>query len=53
MVVESHRGQRNSPEYIVDSLSALANLRGKDINIIAKQTSENANAVIDFSNYDK
>ena len=53
MVVESHRGQRNSPEYIIDSLSALANLRGEDINMIAKQTSENANAVINFSNYDE
>jgi len=52
MVVESHRGQRNSPEYITDSLSALSNLRCEDINVVAKQTSENANAVINFSNYD-
>ena len=53
MVVESHRGQRNSPEYIMDSLAALARIRNEDVNVIAKQTTQNANDVINFSDYDK
>ena len=52
MVVESHRGQRNSPEYILECLTALANIRNEDINLIAKQTTQNANDIINFSNYD-
>ena len=52
MVVESHRGQRNSPEYITESLAALAKVRGEDISVIAEQTSNNANVVIDFSAYE-
>ncbi len=52
MVVESHRGKRNSPEYIMECLSALAKIRNEDIAFIAQQTSKNANDVIDFSNYD-
>lgn len=52
MVVESHRGKRNSPEYIVECLAALANIRNIDVDVIAKQTSKNANDVINFSNYD-
>jgi len=53
MVVESHRGQRNSPEYIMDCLTALAKIRNEDINVIAKQTTQNANDVINFSDYDR
>ena len=53
MVVESHRGQRNSPEYILDTLSALAKIRNEDIQLIAKQTTKNANDIIDFSAYDR
>lgn len=53
MVVESHRGQRNSPEYIVDALSALAKIRNESIELIAEQTSRNADDVINFSDYDK
>ncbi|MDH5599995.1 MAG: TatD family hydrolase [Gammaproteobacteria bacterium] len=52
MVVESHRGERNSPEYITESLAALAEIRNEDINVIAQQTSLNANAVINFSDYE-
>ncbi|MCK4864864.1 MAG: TatD family hydrolase [Gammaproteobacteria bacterium] len=52
MVVESHRGKRNSPEYIMECLSALAKIRNEDITFIAQQTSKNANDVINFSNYD-
>lgn len=53
MVVESHRGERNSPEYIIESLAALAKIRGEDISVIAEQTSINANDVINFSEYDR
>lgn len=53
MVVESHRGERNSPEYIMESLQALAKIRNEDINHIAEQTSKNANEIINFSDYDR
>ncbi|MDH5395269.1 MAG: TatD family hydrolase [Gammaproteobacteria bacterium] len=53
MVVESHRGQRNSPAYIVDALNALAKIRNEDIHILATQTTRNVNDVIDFSKYDR
>ncbi len=53
MVVESHRGERNSPEYIVEALNVLATLRHKSVGFIANQTTLNANNVIDFSNYDQ
>lgn len=53
MVVESHRGKRNSPEYIMDSLAALANIRNEDVSVVAKQTTQNANDVMNFSDYDK
>jgi len=53
MVVESHRGKRNSPEYIMECLSALAKIRNEDITFIAQQTSKNANDVINFSDYDE
>lgn len=53
MVVESHRGERNSPEYISDCLAALAKIRNESIDVIAKQTTQNAHEVINFSDYDK
>lgn len=53
MVVESHRGERNSPEYITESLTALADIRGEDVSVIAEQTSINANDIINFSDYDR
>ena len=53
MVVESHRGERNSPEYIVESLTALAKIRNEDIETIASQTTKNANDVMNFSEYDR
>ena len=42
MVVESHRGERNSPEYILESLAALAKIRQQDKESIARQTTFNA-----------
>lgn len=53
MVTESHRGERNSPEYIRECLFALARLRDENIDIIAKQTTLNAKEVINFSDYDR
>ncbi len=41
MVVASHRGERNSPEYLTESLNALARIRDEDINHIAEQTTAN------------
>jgi len=52
MVVESHRGERNSPEYILESLSALATLRNEEVDVIAAQTTKNANDVMNFSAYE-
>lgn len=52
MVVDSHRGQRNSPEYIIDSLVALATIRHESKTLIAEQTTKNVNSIIDFSAYD-
>ena len=53
MVVNSHRGERNSPEYITDCLNSLAKIRNEDAELIAKQTTQNANDVINFSDYDR
>ena len=53
MVVESHRGERNSPEYILDALNALANIRNESVEFIAEQTTLNANEIIDFPSYDR
>lgn len=38
----NHKGTRNQPEYIIDALNALAEIKKKDINIIAEQTTQNA-----------
>jgi len=53
MVVESHRGERNSPEYIIESLNALARIRNETVDVIATQTTKNANDVMNFSDYDQ
>lgn len=37
-----HQGERNSPEYLHETLSVLADLRGQDIHTIAKQTTQNS-----------
>jgi len=46
MVVEQHRGERNSPEYLLHSLTALAKLRHMSEAEVAMQTSSNAQAVL-------
>ncbi|MCK5640111.1 MAG: TatD family hydrolase [Gammaproteobacteria bacterium] len=46
MVVAAHKGGRNSPEYLTDSLAALASIRGEDEAIVAAQTTRNAVEVL-------
>ena len=49
MTGSSHHGERNSPEYLPESLITLARLRNEDAAIIAEQTTANANAVLSLS----
>ena len=42
MVVSSHHGERNSPEYLLEILEALSALREESKKDIAKQTTKNA-----------
>lgn len=42
MVVSAHYGERNSPEYLVDILEALVELRDESAKDIAAQTTQNA-----------
>lgn len=46
MTVASHRGERNSPEYLPECLAALAEVRGEDLAELARQTTRNAEAVL-------
>lgn len=46
MTVASHRGERNSPEYLPECLVALAEVRDADPAEIARQTTANAEAVL-------
>ncbi|HHH89480.1 MAG TPA: TatD family deoxyribonuclease [Aliiroseovarius sp.] len=46
MAVAAHRGERNSPEYILDCLQALAALRGEEPERLAEQTTANVFAVL-------
>jgi TatD DNase family protein len=48
MVVASHHGERNSPEYLPDCLKALAEVRDEDPADLARQTTQNACAVFDL-----
>ncbi len=42
----AHRGERNSPEYIIDCLNVLAELRDEDPDYIAERTCRNAFEVL-------
>jgi TatD DNase family protein len=44
LTVASHRGERNSPEYLPECLAALAEVRGEAPAAIAAQTTANARA---------
>jgi TatD DNase family protein len=48
MVVSAHRGQRNSPEYVLDCARALAKIRDCALEDIALQTSHNARAILNL-----
>jgi TatD DNase family protein len=49
MVVESHRGERNSPEYLTLILASLAEVRGRAVDDLARQTTANATAIFKFN----
>lgn len=49
MTGASHHGQRNSPEYLPEYLAALASIRKEDVELVAAQTTANAEFVLDFS----
>lgn len=46
LTVASHRGQRNSPEYLPEVLAALARVRASDPLEVARQTTQNAREVL-------
>ena len=48
MTVAAHRGERNSPEYLLDVLAALAEVRASSADQIAAATTANVRRVLDF-----
>ncbi|MCX8018620.1 MAG: TatD family hydrolase, partial [Rhodocyclaceae bacterium] len=46
LTVASHRGERNSPEYLPEVLAALAEVRHLEPSAVAAQTTANARAVL-------
>jgi TatD DNase family protein len=46
MTVSTHRGERNSPDYLPDVLSSLAKIRGMEPEAVAAATSANTRRVI-------
>ncbi len=48
MVVEGHKDERNSPEYLMDCLNALAEIRDESPEHIAEQTTKNACEVLNL-----
>lgn len=46
IVTAAHRGERNSPEYLPEVLTALAGVRGADAAALAAATTANARAVL-------
>ena len=51
LTVAAHQGERNSPAYLPDVLTALAEIRGLDARELALQTSLNAMDVLDFASW--
>lgn len=49
MVVASHQGQRNSPEYLPEILQALSGLRNETLQQLAAQTTANARAIFSLA----
>ena len=48
LTVASHRGERNSPEYLPECLLALAEVKGLDVREVAEITTRNANFVFNY-----
>ncbi|MEA3302042.1 MAG: TatD family hydrolase [Pseudomonadota bacterium] len=48
MTVASHRGERNSPQYLPQVLAALAAARGESIEAVAHYTTHNARAAFNY-----
>lgn len=46
MTVEAHHGERNSPEYLVDCLQALSEVKELDVQQVAEITTRNAMGVL-------
>lgn len=51
MTVAAHKGERNSPEYLTDSLTSLAIIRDENEEAIAAQTTRNVDAVLGLDKY--
>ncbi len=49
MTVASHRGERNSPEYLPECLQALVEARNESVELLAQQTTANACQVLNLS----
>jgi TatD DNase family protein len=49
MTVMSHRGKRNSPEYLPEVLHAVAQYKSLDVQEVAKHTTHNAQSLFDLS----
>jgi len=43
-----HRGKRNEPIFVIDTVNAIADLRGEDREVVRKQLLENAKRVFDL-----
>ena len=48
MTVASHRGERNSPQYLPQVLAALAGARDESIEVVARCTTDNARAAFNL-----
>lgn len=46
MTVSSHKGERNSPEYLIECLDALSQIRDESMDELALQTTRNAKEVL-------
>ena len=44
--VASHRGERNSPEYLPECLAALAEVREEEVELLARETTRNAETLL-------
>lgn len=48
MTGHAHKGERNSPEYLVDALNSLAAIKSMDVETVADQTTKNAEALFNI-----